>query len=362
MKARVLNPNAGSEAPANKLTVPLPIPPFSNKRRSPEPVLETSPAGSPGAPSASAAEVGAPAIGQQPAASLAREGDVIKIPVDLIDPNPFAPREIYTPEMILQRADNLRTQGQHDPIHVIPNPDEPGRYIIADGWTRTLACKTHAVFPTLNAIIHYGLTAKDAAWFGFESNEGREQHCDFDRAMFFEKMIAEGMSQSEVARRVHMEKSAMSMYLSFSKLPDEILLLVREYPSKFTYRAAYAVWRIFEKAGIRKAVAVAGKFCEENQPIRWLENQVQAAMQPSTHKSTSAQKYIRYTNGFYKQRSDEFELSIKVPADKRAEFAAALESLLSTVAESEPQKDTGAPIVSANDSSSQTAPGSSSDT
>jgi len=256
VKARVLNPNAGSEAPANKLTVPLPIPPFSNKRRSPEPVLETSPAESPGAPSASAAEVGAPAIGQQPAASLAREGDVIKIPVDLIDPNPFAPREIYTPEMILQRADNLRTQGQHDPIHVIPNPDEPGRYIIADGWTRTLACKTHAVFPTLNAIIHYGLTAKDAAWFGFESNEGREQHCDFDRAMFFEKMIAEGMSQSEVARRVHMEKSAMSMYLSFSKLPDEILLLVREYPSKFTYRV-----RIRSLAHLREGRDPQGRRC-----------------------------------------------------------------------------------------------------
>ena len=50
--------------------------------------------------------------------------------VHLIDPNPLAPREIYTPEMILNRAEDLRAQGQHDPIHVIPNPNATGRFII----------------------------------------------------------------------------------------------------------------------------------------------------------------------------------------------------------------------------------------
>ena len=339
MKSRVLHPNPGNDEGAvprgtiNKLTVPLPIPAFRNKPRSelgppPEPIgeplvhVQESPA---------ATDQGSapPGVRARPSA-----GEIIEIPVDLIDPNPFAPREIYTPEMILLRADNLRTQKQHDPIHVIPNPDAPGRYIIADGWTRTLACKTHGVFPTLKAIVHTGLTAEEAAWFGFESNEGREQHCDFDRAMFFEKLIAEGQSPTDVAERAKLSRSQMSMYRAFGKLPSEIIELIKARPAKFGHRVAYELSRIYEFSGVRKAVAIAAKYSDEDHPHRWLINQVQAILHPSGRKQGQALKHIRYSNGYYKQSSDEFELAIKVSPEKRESFAAALEALLNTVVDS----------------------------
>ena len=336
MKSRVLHPNPGNDEGAvprgtiNKLTVPLPIPAFRNKPRSelgppPEPIgeplvhVQESPA---------ATDQGSapPGVRARPSA-----GEIIELPVDLIDPNPFAPREIYTPEMILLRADNLRTQKQHDPIHVIPNPDAPGRYIIADGWTRTLACKTHGVFPTLKAIVHTGLTAEEAAWFGFESNEGREQHCDFDRAMFFEKLIAEGQSPTDVAERAKLSRSQMSMYRAFGKLPSEIIELIKARPAKFGHRVAYELSRIYEFSGVRKAVAIAAKYSDEDHPHRWLINQVQAILHPSGRKQGQAVKHIRYSNGYYKQSSEEFELAIKVVPEKRESFAAALEALLNTV-------------------------------
>lgn len=339
MKSRVLHPNPGNDEGAvprgtiNKLTVPLPIPAFRNKPRSelgppPEPIgeplvhVQESPA---------ATDQGSapPGVRARPSA-----GEIIELPVDLIDPNPFAPREIYTPEMILLRADNLRTQKQHDPIHVIPNPDAPGRYIIADGWTRTLACKTHGVFPTLKAIVHTGLTAEEAAWFGFESNEGREQHCDFDRAMFFEKLIAEGQSPTDVAERAKLSRSQMSMYRAFGKLPSEIIELIKARPAKFGHRVAYELSRIYEFSGVRKAVAIAAKYSDEDHPHRWLINQVQAILHPSGRKQGQALKHIRYSNGYYKQSSDEFELAIKVSPEKRESFAAALEALLNTVVDS----------------------------
>ena len=339
MKSRVLHPNPGNDEGAvprgtiNKLTVPLPIPAFRNKPRSelgppPEPIgeplvhVQESPA---------ATDQGSapPGVRARPSA-----GEIIELPVDLIDPNPFAPREIYTPEMIWLRADNLRTQKQHDPIHVIPNPDAPGRYIIADGWTRTLACKTHGVFPTLKAIVHTGLTAEEAAWFGFESNEGREQHCDFDRAMFFEKLIAEGQSPTDVAERAKLSRSQMSMYRAFGKLPSEIIELIKARPAKFGHRVAYELSRIYEFSGVRKAVAIAAKYSDEDHPHRWLINQVQAILHPSGRKQGQAVKHIRYSNGYYKQSSEEFELAIKVAPEKRESFAAALEALLNTVVDS----------------------------
>ncbi|MNY37608.1 hypothetical protein D3C86_1721820 [compost metagenome] len=55
-------------------------------------------------------------------------------------------------------------------------------------------------------------------------------------------------------------------------------------------------------------------------------------LNPSGSKSASPSKQIKYSNGYYKQRGDVFEVSIAVPDDKRLAFATALENLLDTVA------------------------------
>lgn len=262
----------------------------------------------------------------------------IDLSIDLIDPNPLAPREVYTPQMILERADNLRSQGQHDAIHVTPNPNEPGRYIICDGWTRVLACREHKALPSLMARVHHDLTPEQSAWFGYEQNEGRQQQCDFDRAMFYEKMIAAGESAAEVSRRAKLSKTMMSFYRAYRKLPDEVLDYVRQDPVKFSANTAYQLAKLHDKCGTRKTVALAAKYAAEDQPVRWLVNQVQAYLTPSAHTAASASKQVRYSNGYYKQKDEKFEIAITVSPEKCAEFAAALESLLNTVAEQLPNK------------------------
>lgn len=259
----------------------------------------------------------------------------IQIPVKLIDPNPLAPREIYTPEMISARAEDLRDQGQHDPIHVIPNPGSPGRYIICDGWTRVQACTTHKVLESLLAQVH-DLSLTESAWFGYEQNEGRSQHTDFDRATFYEKLIAEGLSPKELVQRAKIPFSTLSMYRAYAKLPDEILQLVRENPTKFGSRVAYGLQRMYDTVGLRRSLALATKFAAEDQPVRWLLNQVQAATSTRPRKTAEPMKHLRFANGFYKQRAEEVELKIAVPKNKLDEFSQALEALIGTVAVAEP--------------------------
>ena len=326
MKSRTFVPNNG-DAPATKtksgtpgpLAVRMPLPAFSNSPR---------PASTSDAP----VEPSDTVVSYSQSSATFIDDDIQEILIDLIDANPFAPREIYTAEMLASRANEIRVQGQNDAIHVIPNPDEPGRYIIADGWTRVQACRAHLERKTLKAKIHHGLTVQEAAWLGYQQNEGREPQCDFDRAMFFEKLIAEGQVAAEVARRAGIPKATMSMYRSFAKLPTEILQFVKDKPRKFGHRAAYELNRIHEAQGIRKAVAVAAKYCDEDQTHRWLVNQTQAALHPTKHKAQTALKHIRYANGYYKQKADAFELSIQVPPEKREAFSSALEALLNTVA------------------------------
>lgn len=253
----------------------------------------------------------------------------VELDVNLIDPNPLAPREVYTPEMILNRAEDLRSQGQHDPIHVIPNPEATGRFVICDGWTRVQACRVHKVKDTLLAEIHSELSLQESAWFGYEQNEGRQQHCDLDRAMFFEKLIRDGVSQTEVSRRAKLSKSMMTFYRAYSQLPDDVLQIIRAYPSKFGATQAYYLLKLHNSLGIRKTVALAGKYSAEDQTHRWLVNQVQALLNPS-NKEKIPGKTIKYKNGTYKQSGDLFQLSITVPSEQREAFAQGLEKLLET--------------------------------
>lgn len=271
---------------------------------------------------------------------LAKGRNLTMIGVHLIDPNPLAPREVYTPEMILNRAEDLRAQGQHDPIHVIPNPNAADRFIICDGWTRVQACREHKVFDYLLAEIHTELGLQESAWFGYEQNEGRSQHCDLDRAMFYEKLIAAGESTTEVARRAKVSKTLMSFYRAYAKLPEDVLEIVRMHPHKFGATEAYQLSKLHAKAGIRKAVSLANKYAAEDQTQRWLTNQVQALLNPIAHKTKTSGKTIRYANGVYKQRGDVFELVITVSAEQREVFAKGLEDLLEMAAiQPEPADD-----------------------
>lgn len=254
------------------------------------------------------------------------------IGVHLIDPNPLAPREVYTTEMIMNRAEDLRAQGQHDPIHVIPNPSSAGRYIICDGWTRVRACREHKVFDSLLAEIHTDLRLHESAWFGYEQNEGRSQHCDLDRAMFYEKLIAAGEPAAEIARRAKISKTMMSFYRAYSKLPEDVLEIVRSYPYKFGATEAYQLAKLCDKSGARKAVALAYKYASEDQTQRWLINQVQAILNPATPKEKLSGKTIRFANGVYKQYGDTIELFIVVDLDQRETFSHNLEQLLKSVA------------------------------
>lgn len=256
-----------------------------------------------------------------------------KIAVSLIDPNPLAPREVYTPQMISERAEALRTQGQHDPIHVIPNPDESGRYIICDGWTRVQACRDHQVMHELLAEVHEGMSLEESAWFGYQQNEEREQHCDLDRAMFYEKLIAAGESATEVARRAGLSKQHMSTFRAYSKLPVDVLEIIRSDPKRFGASAAYQILKVCERVGLKQAVRLASQFAEENRTYSWLVSQVHALSEPRHSRSSAASRQIRYANGFYKQKGDAFEVNIVVSPEKRAQFASALEALLASVAE-----------------------------
>lgn len=248
----------------------------------------------------------------------------------LIDENPFAPREIYTPEMLLERAGSLTKHGQRDPIHVIEHPEIAGRYMIADGWTRTQACLVHNALPTLLAQVHHGISAPEAAWLGYEQNESREQHCDLDRAMFYEKQYANGMTPAEVSRRTKLSKTLLSFYRSYAKLPEEVLKIIRLNPKRFGSTAAHHLGRVAQHCSESKVIALATHYSTTDVPLRWLVDQGANLINSSGRVPQKTMgKTVRYNNGTLRQKGSKFDLSLDLPdSGARESFAMELEQLL----------------------------------
>lgn len=255
------------------------------------------------------------------------------IPVELIDPNPLAPRAVYTPEMIQARADDLKTQGQHDPIHVTPNPAKPGRYIICDGWTRVQACLVHGVLKSLRAEIHPGLSNVDSAIFGYQQNEGRKQHCDLDRAMFFEKLKATGLTAVQVSTLTGIPENRLSMYKSLASLPSVVRQQIENAPELFGYNAGAQLARLClsnsdeTDPGVEKAVKIATAFTTGDKTFKWLKTQVDTYL---AHKPRSVVKTgasFRYPEGYLRTRGDTVQLELHIMTPERQ--ASLLEELRS---------------------------------
>jgi ParB family chromosome partitioning protein len=260
--------------------------------------------------------------------------DIRLIDPTLIDPNPLAPREVYTAEMIRVRAEELKTQGQRDPIHVIPNPAAPGRFIIADGWTRVQACLDHKALEKLLAEVHQELSLESSAWLGWENNEGRSAHTDIDRGLFFSKMLERGQTATEIAAKAKISESAMTFFRAYARLPIEVMAIMREHPERFGSLVAYNILRLTEKNGTPAAIELIGKYLKEGHGARWITAQVKALLAtPSPRATPPQQTSVKYQNGYLKTRADgRVEVAIHVAPEKLDEFSKALEMLLSTVA------------------------------
>lgn len=259
----------------------------------------------------------------------------------LIDPHPTPPRTVYTSAMIEDRAKDLKENGQRDPIHVIPNPDAEGRYIICDGWTRVLACFEHNALPSLRADVHHELNVDEAAWFGFKQNEGREQETDLDRAFFFESQIKKGMTARDIAEQSGLKESAISLYRNFTKLPQEVIAVIQSNATKFGSFSATQLKSVYEKLGSSEAVNFANRIVQADLTTRQIKVEVDALVRERAQK-TPDQTASRndFPGGWLKQTKDGFSMKIKIPEVEQQEaFAKELKDLLAKYSPSTSHED-----------------------
>ena len=145
--------------------------------------------------------------------------DIMRIPVDLIEPNPYQPRMSFDQEALEELADSIRTLGLIQPITVRRKSDS--RYQIISGERRFSACRLAG----LDMIPAYIRDTNDQGMLemAIVENIQREDLDPIEVAMSYQRLIEEcSLTQEQMAIRVGKKRASVTNYLRLLKLPAKI--------------------------------------------------------------------------------------------------------------------------------------------
>lgn len=145
--------------------------------------------------------------------------DIIRIPVDMIEPNPFQPRKSFDSEALEELADSIRTFGLIQPITV--RKKSGNRYQIISGERRYKACMKAG----LDMIPAYIRDANDQGMLemAIVENIQRENLDPIEVAMSYQRLIEEcSLTQEQMAARVGKKRASVTNYLRLLKLPAKV--------------------------------------------------------------------------------------------------------------------------------------------
>ena len=145
--------------------------------------------------------------------------DILRIPVDLIEPNPFQPRMSFDQEALEELAESIKTLGLIQPITVRRKDD--GRYQIISGERRFRACRLSG----MDMVPAYIRDTNDQGMLemAIVENIQRENLDPIEIAMSYQRLIEEcRLTQEQMAIRVGKKRASVTNYLRLLKLPAKI--------------------------------------------------------------------------------------------------------------------------------------------
>ena len=145
--------------------------------------------------------------------------DILRIPVGMIEPNPFQPRATFDPDALEELADSIRTLGLIQPITV--RRTGTGRYQIISGERRFRAGKL-AGMDMIPAFIR---DADDQGMLemAIVENVQREDLDPIETALGYQRLIDEcHLTQDQMAQRVGKKRASVTNFLRLLRLPAKV--------------------------------------------------------------------------------------------------------------------------------------------
>lgn len=145
--------------------------------------------------------------------------DVLRIPVDMIEPNPFQPRQNFDADALGELAESIRTFGLIQPITV--RKKSSGGYQIISGERRYRACRLTG----MDMVPAYIISANDQGMLemAIVENIQREELDPIELAMSYQRLIEEcQLTQERLAERVGKKRASVANQLRLLKLPAKV--------------------------------------------------------------------------------------------------------------------------------------------
>ena len=206
-----------------------------------------------------------------------RQGDVEKIDINKIYPNPNQPRKNFDKESLNELAESIRIHGLIQPV--IVNKMDDGYMIIA-GERRFKACKLCGL-SEIDAIVK-NYTNKQIAEISIIENLQREDLNPVEIAKGIRKLMDEyGLTQEKVAERLGKPRSAIANSVRILALYPEVLELVEK--GKVSFGHAKVLVSIEDYA---TQLLLAKKVAKDKLTVRDLEKEVNALLGGKKKKPT----------------------------------------------------------------------------
>ncbi|MEW6229443.1 MAG: ParB/RepB/Spo0J family partition protein [Bacillota bacterium] len=144
---------------------------------------------------------------------------VREIPISLIKPNPYQPRESFDDESLKELCESIKEHGVIQPI-VVRQVGEEFESVV--GERRLRACRM-AGLQTVPAIVR-DLSPGESAEVSLIENLQRKDLNALEEAIGYDRLIKEfGLTQQEMAKRVGKSQSTIANKLRLLRLPDAVL-------------------------------------------------------------------------------------------------------------------------------------------
>jgi ParB family chromosome partitioning protein len=143
----------------------------------------------------------------------------MRIPIDLIEPNPFQPRMSFDQEALEELASSIKTLGLIQPISVRKKSND--RYQIISGERRFRACRLAG----MDMVPAYIIEANDQGMLemAIVENIQRENLDPIEVALSYQRLIEEcHLTQEQMATRIGKKRVTITNYLRLLKLSAKV--------------------------------------------------------------------------------------------------------------------------------------------
>ncbi len=218
-------------------------------------------------------ETDLPVSHQQPS------GNVLEIPIEQIEVNPYQPRTHFDETALQELADSIKVHGIIQPITV--RRLAPQQYQLISGERRLQASKRAG----LKTIPAYVRTANDQQMLEMSliENIQRENLNAIEIALSYQRLISEcNLKQEELGERVGKNRATVTNYLRLLKLPPDIQIAVRD--NKLSMGHARAIINVENPAD---QLYIFNKILKEDLSVRKVEELVRELQRAKTEEGTT---------------------------------------------------------------------------